>query len=229
MNMQKEPFNNKDFRFAVAHALNRQEFVEVARNGYAREALNFWGWAQYGWNGGTTAYEYNLELAKEYLVKAYPNGGAKFDITVAPDRKLVAELLQGKLGEIGIEVTINEVDYAGLTASIAAGAHQATAYGIGLNPWGDSLRTMVLPGSSNNSARIDNPRITELMDMAVGELDDTKRKAMYAEVQQILYDEAPYVPLFSPTNFLGVKEGIDGIEFHLGSHHNLSYIHLIEK
>lgn len=228
MNMSKPPFDNKDLRMAIAHAVNRKEFIDVGRNGYAKEAFNFWGWSQYGYNGGTTSYEYNLDLAKEYLAKAYPRGGAKFEITVAPDRKLIAELLQARLKEIGIEVTIAETDYAGLTSTLTSGRHQATAYGVGLNPWGDTIRNMICPGGAN-SAFINDPRINTLMDNAVTELDDAKRKAMYAEIQQILYEEAPYVPLYYATGFLAVRKGISGIEFHMGSMHNLSYIHMIEQ
>lgn len=228
MNMSKPPFNNKDFRMALAHAVNRKEFIDVVRSGYAKEAFNFWGWSQYGYNGGTTAYKYDLDLAKEYLAKAYPNGGAKFEITVAPDRKLLAELLQARLKEIGVEVIIAETDYAGLTSTLASGGHQATAYGVGLNPWGDTIRNMICPGGAN-SAFINDPRINELMDTAVAEMDDAKRREMYAQIQQILYEEAPYVPLYYATGFLAVKEGISGIEFHMGSMHNLSYIHLIEN
>ncbi len=134
-NNQKGPASNKDFRQAIAHGINIDDLIAVAANGKAEKAGSFWGWNEFGYNGGKTAAEYNPTKAKEYLAKAYPNGGAAIEISISgSERKACAELIQAQLKEIGITVTIKELDSAGISTSTTAGEHQACIYGMGLTP-----------------------------------------------------------------------------------------------
>lgn len=230
MNYKKEPFNNRDFRLALCYGIDTEELINVVRNGYAKSADSLWGWSSYGYNGGTTPYEYDVEKAKEYLAKAYPNGGAKFDISVSSgDRKAIAELLQAQLKKIGVEVNIVEMDTAGLSTSTTNGEHQAAVYGCGFNIFGDDIRRLICPGTGVNKSHYDNPEVNELMDLAVKETDDTKRTEYYHQVQQILFEDGAYVPLYFADGFFGVKEGVGGIDYYPTTHHDLSNVYLLEK
>lgn len=230
MNYQKEPFNNQDFRLALCYGVDVEEIIDVVRSGYAERCLSLWGWNQFGYNGGTTAYEYNPELAKEYLAKAYPNGGAKFKISVSSgDRKAIAELIQAQLKQIGIEVEIVEFDTAGLSNATTLGEHDTAVYGCGMNVFGDDMRRLIMPGTGVNKSHYDNARVNELMDLAVTEIDEAKRIEYYKEVQQITFEDGAYLPLYYATGFFGVKEGVGGIDYYPTSHHDMSYIFMVEK
>ena len=68
--------------------------------------------------------------------------------------------------------------------------------------------------SKLDTIREEFKKVNELMDLAVAELDDTKRTEYYHEVQQILHDDAAYVPLYFANGFFGVKEGTGGIDYY---------------
>jgi peptide/nickel transport system substrate-binding protein len=230
MNTQKEPFNNQDFRLAVAHAIDANNLVEVIREGYATDCKSCWGWNQFGYNGGTTDYEYDVEKAKEYVAKAYPNGGAKFEITVmAGERRALGEMVQSQLAAIGVEITLKEVDHAGLITAQTNGDHQAVFFSFGFNAFADDCRRILIPGNSANNARYENPDVTRLMDLGAAEGDEAKRLEYYKEVQQIVHDDAPYVPLFYPQGSFGVKKGVGGIGYYPTLQHSFRDIYMIEK
>ncbi|MDL2248099.1 ABC transporter substrate-binding protein [Tyzzerella sp. OttesenSCG-928-J15] len=233
-NCSKAPFDNKDFRLAVSYGVDSQELIDVARDGRGERCKSFWGWSSYGYNEGigtngeSTAFEYNPDLAKEYLNKAYPNGGAKFTISVISGyRKTMAEIIQAQLKKIGIEVEIAEYDTAGFNTIVSNNDHDAVVYGFGINAWADDFKRLFYTGSSNNIANYDSPRANELMDLAVAEEDDTTRKAYYAEVQQILFDDAPYLPIYYQIGAFAVREGVSGIDYNPTSQHDPVNVYMV--
>ena len=229
-NTQKAPFDNADFRRAVCYGVNAQEIIDVIREGYATDCKSCWGPNQFGYNGGTTDYEYDPELAKEYLAKAYPNGGATFEITAqSGERKALAEMVQAQLKEIGIEVVVKEVDHAGLLTAQTNGDHQCCFFSFGFNAFADDSRRIVVPGTSANIAFFDNQEATDLMNAGAAEGDVEKRKEIYAQVQQILHDEAPYNPVCYSSGAWAVKEGVGGIDFYPTLQHSLRNIYMIEQ
>lgn len=230
VNTQKEPFNNRDFRLAVAHAIDANKLAEVIREGYATDCKSCWGWNQFGYNGGTTDYEYDVKKAKEYVVKAYPSGGAKFEITVmAGERRALGEMVQSQLAAIGVKVTLNEVDHAGLITAQTNGVHEAVFFSFGFNAFADDCRRIFVPGASSNNAHYDNPKVTRLMDLGAAEGNTAKRLEYYKEVQQIVHDDAPYVPLYYPKGSFGVKEGVGGIGYYPTLQHSFRDIYMFEQ
>ena len=223
-NTQKEPASNEDLRKAVAHAIDLDSIIAVAAEGRGKKATSFWGWSEYGYYdcGG---YEYNPELAKEYLAKAYPNGGATLDISVSgAERKTIAEMVQSQLKEIGITVTITELDSAGISTSTTNGEHQSCIYGMGFNIFGDDARRILEPGSAVNKAHYDSAEVMELLDKAVAEEDEATRLDYYKQIQENVYEHVPYIPLYFADGFIGVKKGTGGIDIYPTSHHDYSNV-----
>ena len=232
MNCKREPFNDQNLRLAMAYGINAQELIDVVRLGEAQPCLSLWGWNQYGYNGGTTPYEYDPEKAKEYLAAAGYSESNPFSFKLsvsAGDRKACGELIQAQLKTIGVNVEIVEFDTAGLSTSTTNGEHEACLYGCGMNIFGDDSRRLICPGTGVNKSHYDNAEVNELMDLAVAELDDTKRTEYYHEVQQILHDDGAYVPLYFSNGFFAVKEGTGGIDYYPTSHHDMSNVYIIEQ
>ncbi len=228
-NTKKEPASKLALRQAVASAIDIDSIIKVAVNGNAVKATSFWGWSEYGYfNVG--AYEYNKETAKKYLAQAYPNGGATLEVWVnGSERKTAAELIQAQLKEVGIALTIKELDSAGLSTGTTDGNHQSCIYGMGFNIFGDDARRILQPGSAVNKAHYDNKKVMELLDLAVKETDDTKRKDDYKQIQTIIHDEVPYIPLYFSNGYFGVKKGTGGIDYYPTSHHDLSNVYIAIK
>ncbi|MEY8352081.1 ABC transporter substrate-binding protein [Lachnospiraceae bacterium 54-53] len=221
-NTKKAPADNEDLRKAVAYGIDIDSIIAVAAEGYGTKATSFWGWDEYGYYdcGG---YTRDVEKAKEYLEKAYPEGGASLEISVSGSvRKTIAEMIQSQLKEAGITVTINEMDSAGISTSTTNGEHQACIYGMGFNVFGDDARRILQPGSAVNKAHYESEEVMNLLDEAIAETDETKRKENYKKIQENIYEHVPYIPIYFADGFIAAKKGTGGIDIYPTSHHDLS-------
>ncbi len=83
-NYKIEEFNDINFRRAVVHAINRQGLVEAFYGPYGEVSTNFLPPLIWGHNDAIPGWEYDLDLAKQYLADAgFPDGID--EVTVAED------------------------------------------------------------------------------------------------------------------------------------------------
>ena len=155
--------------------------------------------------------------------------GVDLEITVSSGARVVsAEVLQAQLKEIGVNIIINEVDSAALTSITNEARHQGLVYGLGFNTAGDEVRRVYGDGSSTNRSHYHNDRVIELMDLAVQEFDDAKRKEYYKEIQEIAKDDIPVIPLYYEQNFWGVNKNTGGGTWYGNSNVYLSTVYVTE-
>lgn len=204
------PGANKDLRLAMAHALDTEEVVQVCTSGYADAAHAQWGRYTVGYYEDLEKYEYNLDLAKEYLDKS---GIYNLDVIARPDYQDEAIAIQAQMKKIGLEINVIPVESAAANASSQWDVHEqdAMVHGYGYGPFGDDCRGNYYPGVNSNKAHLDNERITELVDAAKGEFDAEKRLEMYKEMQQMCHDEAWYLPLYYRPDMNATRVGVGGI------------------
>jgi peptide/nickel transport system substrate-binding protein len=129
---------------------------------------------------------------------------------VVPDSSTIyarsAEFITGWWTELGIDVTTQAYDEDTVTAIESppeADPPGKADFDVGVWNWGgdvdpNSLLNIATTSSigSNSDTFFSNPRYDELMELQQSETDTTKRKAYVDEMQQIIYDEAPYHVLF---------------------------------
>ena len=83
-NYKIKEFNDKNVRLAIYHAINRPGLIENFYGAYGEAADTFLPPLIWGKNTSITAYEYDPELAKQYLADAgFPDGLT--EVTVAED------------------------------------------------------------------------------------------------------------------------------------------------
>lgn len=227
-NTSTEPGNNKDLRLAIAHAINVDEVIKAAVNGYATRADHFWGPDTYGYDSSIQPYEYNLDLAKQYMEKAgYPNGGVSIKVLVNGSERMTAlQVIQSQLKEIGVDIIIEEVDSAGISAAttFASPTHEAMLYFTSWNYEGDDCRRMFYTNSNVNKAHYVNQEVIDLVDKAVTLSDDAERMAVYAQIQQIIADDAPWIPLYFGTKFIAINKNLDGVIYEPNQRHDFTYV-----
>lgn len=215
-----------NLRNAIGYAVNAKEIVDMVYDGYGDVCKSFWGPGQYGlYTDYETPYGQNLDLAKEYLAKSsYPNGTDLTITTIAGNYEDVAKVIQYQLAQIGINCTINIVDSPGLADVIKKGQLDILVYNKSCGSWGDQFRTILTYGNNTNRAHYKNDRVMELMDLALAERDDTKRKAYYQEIQEIVHAEMPYVPLYYGTNHALYHKGMSGMIIQPNEKNDFTYV-----
>ena len=176
VNCEKEPFTDPLVRKALSLAIDREYVAEVVMQGTYSPAhsiscpgITDADGSQFvdNANGGTpyisSDYEANLEEAKRLLAEAgYPNGEGFPAITYSANDQAyhipVAEYLQSAWGDLGIDVTIETVEWASFTPQRRAGDYDACRNGWVMD-YDDPSNILELfqTGNGNNDGKYSNP------------------------------------------------------------------------
>lgn len=217
-NMNKKPFDDIRVRQAIAMAINKTDVVEGILDGQGVPAVGPLAPTVFGNYQDLEPLPYDVEKAKELLAEAgYPDG---FSTTLFvndgnAERADIAELVQAQLAQIGIDVSIEIIEWGAFLEQTAAGEHEMFILGwttvtadadYGLYALFHSSQF----GSPGNRSFYKNDRVDELLDYGRSEPDVNKRLDAYKEVQQILVEEVPMVYLQHP-DFVHATNGIDGL------------------
>jgi ABC-type transport system substrate-binding protein len=204
------PFTNRSVRQAVAMAIDKQRIIEVATGGLGKATGGVLPPLMPGYNPNLKTWPYDLARAKQVLAQAgYPHG---FKTTIlangsSPAQALVEQVIQQDLAKIGITADIKMAIGSTYTTLIS----QPKAVSIGDTSWtldfpdpSDFIdpiltSTAAVTGGSN-FAFYRNPTVDALAAQADQTLDQTKRYALYHQLEQIIVDDAPWVPLYTPEN-----------------------------
>lgn len=196
------PTNDVNVRKAIAHAINKQDLINVAQEGRGTPMTTIVGAGQQYSDTSIPGYEYDLDKAKEYLAAAgYPDG---FDLTISCRANNVtnAEVIQAQLGLIGINVKIDQMEGAAYTDLAMSEKMQANcaSWQPATSDADNPLRNLLYSKSkaSSNESRYGSPEFDAILDAALQETDPAKAQELYSQVQQLVYEDVPVIPLYSP-------------------------------
>jgi peptide/nickel transport system substrate-binding protein len=213
-NVTDKLLKDKRVRQAVACAIDRQAIVNAIWRGQGRLAntlLPAGHWAA-ATNDELAQYPHDVVRAQRLLEEAgFPAGknGVRMRLTMKTSTdettRLMAAVLQQQLRAAGIALEIRSAEFGTFYADVSKGAFQIYALRwIGSNEDPDIFRYAYGSGSfppkGGNRGRYSNARVDALLAEASGSLDRAVRKKDYVEVQQILSEELPGIPLWYPNN-----------------------------
>ncbi|WP_244301252.1 ABC transporter substrate-binding protein [Leucobacter insecticola] len=218
-NTQREQFADEHVRRAIAHALDREGITAATGFGTAETAnVLLPPTILYSANGEKgIALDFDVAAAKKELAEsAYPDG---FETTLLipsgnSQRAQIAQVIQESLAEIGITVKIEQLD-------IAVFRERFFAYDFDMminNGQSDApdpngfITFQADPEGFSKSywTHFTDARVTELMHEGRETPDGEKREAIYREIQQILAEKVPYIPLYFPSNLKATTEAVQG-------------------
>jgi peptide/nickel transport system substrate-binding protein len=229
-NVADAALRDKRVRQAVALAMDRRAIVAALWRGHARLADTLLPTGQ--WAAATDAelahYPHDPARAAALLQAAgHPAGrdGVRLRLTlkISQDEttRLLAAVLQQQLRAAGIELRIRSAEFGTFYADVTHGAFQMYILKwIGSNEDPDIYRYMVSSGSfppkGANRGHYVNARVDELLAKAAAETGpaaevEARRRTEYVEVQQILADELPAIPLWDPENEVVHTRRLQGV------------------
>lgn len=220
MNQKVAPFDNQLVRQAINCAIDRESLAQVATAGYGTVTDSVMNEQINGYTDNVTHYEYNLEKAKELLEQAgYPNGFSTSILCSGNTRSTEAQIIQGTLRQIGIDVSITTLDSTTVLEQINNGDYEMFIMSYN-NTTGDPDTSLYMlfnsnvPASSGNRSFTNIPEIDNLLENARLENDNSARMELYKQVQQILTEQAVWVPLYNVPNMIGMRSGLTGFAAH---------------
>jgi len=213
-------FNTRDpilknvrVRQALAYAIDRQPMIHYLLRDFARPADSLLPPESWAYDPELTHYDHNPERARQLLEQAgYPSiNGVRFHLTMKTgteeSTRLLAAVLQQQLRDVGIVLDIRTFEFATFFADVTRGAYQMHSLRwVGGNEDPDIFEyvfhsSKFTPHGANRTF-YSNPHLDTLIDQARGELDQERRKRLYAEIQQILVVDQPYVELWYQDNVM---------------------------
>ncbi|MFZ4453036.1 ABC transporter substrate-binding protein [Salibacterium aidingense] len=220
MNNETEPFDDPVVRKAVNHAIDKEALINGFYEGNAETAKNMLPPTVDGYNDEVQEYEFDPDQAKELLEEGgYEEGELTIDLWTMdnprpymPAPQKIAESIQSDLSDIGIDAEIQTLDWSTYLEKAQAGEMPSFLIGwIGDNGDADNfLYTLLSTGSGNNYAFYSNEEADELMAEAQAETDEGKRAELYKEVQEIIHEDAPTVPLVHYESIMAGSDTLDG-------------------
>ncbi len=208
LNLRKPPYNDKRFRQAIMHALNRQQFRDNIFQGFAKIATGPIHSDSPFYEPQVRNYDYNKAKAEALLDEMGLKKGANGVRTTVKLLGLpygevwnrAAESTRQALRQVGIEVVLESSDAAGWVDRLKNWDFEMImtylttlsdpALGVSRTFLTDNQRKGV---PFTNESGYSNPKVDALFKEAASTVDEARRKQLYSEVQKILVDDAAVI------------------------------------
>ncbi|MCD8221611.1 MAG: ABC transporter substrate-binding protein [Clostridiales bacterium] len=220
INNERAPFDNIDFRRAIASAIDKDAIVQVALNGGGSSCdsmtpTTFPGTTDEG------APTYDVEKAKEYLAASgLDPANCGFKLICSDDRKLRAgQVVQSCLKEnLGIDIELESMDLATYLDKTAEGDYDAAIGGYTANTLLQYVQGVYHSSSigASNKTRTNDPEIDALIEKAKATVDPEENVAVLEELSKALNENCPQVPLYMTNNMRAYNSDITGFNLNAG-------------
>ncbi|WJF90089.1 ABC transporter substrate-binding protein [Paraburkholderia bonniea] len=222
LNTQKKPLDNVKVRTALNMAFDRTTYLKAVFDNTATAAINPWPPNTWSDDKSTKPWPYDPVKAKQLLAEAgYPAG---FQTTIwvrpngsvlNPNPKAGAELLQADFARIGVKAQVKVIEWGELIKQAKQGQHDALFMGwAGDNGDPDNYLTPLFScnavKSGINFARYCNPKLDKLIADGRTSSDQATRTKAYEAAQQMIHNEALWIPLGYPMATAITRTNVSG-------------------
>jgi len=206
-NLEKDtPLRDARVRQAIAHAVDRQALVERVLLGFGDKGNpGFLPPANPYYDPDVRDYPYDPEKAKALLVAEAGYDGTPIRVAYSPDWIMasprVVEILKAGFDAIGLKVELVTMDRATMDAAATEGSYEVLISGFGgLGGDPDQLRRIFASTSRMQGfSRVrgyQNPQFDQLAEAQVTMLDPVERRKAIDQMQVILAEDLPVLPLY---------------------------------
>lgn len=219
-NLEDSITGNDLIRKAIAHAIDRDAIIKYVMSASARKAETLLPPDHWAGNANLSGYEYDPEKAKALLKEVGYSLEAPLEISYKtsnnPFRLRLATIIQGQLKSVGINIDIRSYDWGTFYGDIKAGRFQMYSLSwVGLK-MPDVFRyvfhSSAVPPNGANRGRFKNTQVDSLIELTEIEPSLTKQAEYYREIQKIIFDALPAIPLWYEDNVLAIRKDIKGYE-----------------
>ena len=196
---------NKEIRKAINYGFDRVKMMKYLRNNLGYPATG--GMIPPGLPGHleySEGYDYQPDLARQLIREAGYNSGndlPAIQLTTTSDYLDLCEYIQYELGRIGMKVDIT-VSTGGAFRNMVANGNLQFFRGSWIADYADAENYLALFYSGNhapagpNYTRFESVAFDRLYESSVLERDPAKRHDLYRQMDRIVVEDAPVVPLF---------------------------------
>jgi peptide/nickel transport system substrate-binding protein len=230
-NLKRPPFEDVRVRCAISHAIDKQEIVDAVLLGLGSPAAVPYKPGTFWFNDRVKGPAYDPERARRLLEEAgwadsdgdgiLDRDGKRFEFEIITNkgneqREKAATVIQRRLGEIGIKVTIKVIEWAAFINNfIDTRNFDAVILGWSLSPDPDQYdiwHSSKTRPKEFNFVSYANSEVDELLEKGRRTFDREERKKHYDRLQEVLDEEQPYTFLYVADALPIVHKRFHGIE-----------------
>jgi peptide/nickel transport system substrate-binding protein len=216
----KKPLDDVRVRRAIAHAIDRKAIIEGMLPGLATEyCAPVTPAVGKEFVAPQPCYEYSPQKAKELLGEAGHANGFEMELWTSNGRytkdREIGEATQAMLSAVGIRARLRTMEWAAYTKAWTAPDRMMWMIGRSAG-FADFIFTRHFSKASwdsgaNNNTRFFDPRVEDLLVRARREMDVKRRAAYYREIQEIVWQAVPIIPLFTAKVVVLTRANITGL------------------
>jgi peptide/nickel transport system substrate-binding protein len=201
-NLTRPPFNNIDFRKAVAMAIDRNVISKVIAKGEGVVSPFFEPPSSWAYSNKVTGHKFDLEEARKHLKASGFTGGISLAIIQRDPDTQIAQILQSQLKQIGVDVKIESFERQAWLDRILKYEYDFALQRAN-TPRVDpdmSFSVYYSRKAPSNYAGIKDDKIFDGVDAARGTTNQAERAKIYANIQQTILDNYYQTFLFWRAN-----------------------------
>lgn len=222
-NVKNSPLSQQKVRQAIGYAIDMEAMVKHLRNNIGTPATTGFipkgmpGYEKYAIEG----FKYDLDKAKKLLSEAGYTSNKdipKITLVATAEYTAMCTYIQKSLEDLGLNVNIDILSPSYMGQSIAQ--FEATFYRKSwIADYPDAINYFQLFYSKNfypenglNYTHFKNNTFDELYELALIEDSTALRYEYYKDMQQIIHDEAPVIPLFYAETLRFLSKKVSGLK-----------------
>lgn len=230
-NLSNPLFSDKKIRIALDYAVNKEEIINMIFFGLAKPITGPFIIDSWAYNDNISLREFNPQKAKQILKEAgwsdldkngiLDKNGLKFEFTIITNqgndqRIKTAEIIQKRLKDIGIKVKIKVLEWSVFLAECV----EKRNFDVVLLGWSLSLdpdpfdiwHSSKTKEGEFNFIGYNNNEVDDLIIQGRSTFDQEKREEIYHKVHEIIFQEQPYMFLYSPDALVIIDKRFQGID-----------------
>lgn len=221
LNNAEKPFDDVRVRQALCYAVDRQQILDLAFDGYGAliGSSMYPAFGKYFDDSLTNYYSHDPEKAKALLSEAgFPNG---FDMTITVPSNYqphmdTAQVLVEQLKAVGVNAEIIPVEWESWVEDVYTGRQfQSTVVGVDASTMtARALLERFTSTAGNNFINYNSPLYDSLFVKATSSGGDEAQTAFYKEMEADLTKNAANVYIQDLADLVAVRKGLTGLRFY---------------
>jgi peptide/nickel transport system substrate-binding protein len=209
INHHQDPLSSRQFRQALAYAIDRESLVQITERGHALAGSPGMIPPTSGWyNPNTPQYEYDPAKARRLLEELgyelkdgyFTKDGEvlELELLATADFKEVGQFIKQQLEEAGIKIDFRTLEAKTVDTKVEAWDFDLAVYGHGGLYEPSFLKTVIIDEGFKSARYTSNETLNQLIEAQLTEMDADQRAELIFHIQEVYAQDLPALTLYYP-------------------------------